>query len=667
MSRTFESEVNGSVKSDTLRAMWLMGFNPVSKSTTRHFVMDRLTVGIGKQMNFMQSHMNRLASCGRPLFVAARARTALLSVALVLICAVVGAARAATSANANSPLGINLTNVSISDPEIPLINIFHAGGGWMTHSGSSWDTGEEQYLNLDANGYPITLTAVHETGAQKFTSVGTLLARNLPNTANGAYPAGRYIVLYDGQGTMTYQFDAVKNATLSTPGRDVLDVTPTSGGGIHLIITSTDPNHTGNYIRNIRVVQASNEAAVNAGQVFNPAFLSLLQKFRVLRFMDWLQTNNSTLSSWANRPLLTSAFWGSSSGVPVEAAVQLANALSADAWLNVPHMADDNYITQMANLVHGQLGSTQRVYLEYSNETWNGVFSQASWVQAQGKAEWPTANVLPFQLNRDWYGQRVAQMCDIWKSAWGADAGRVTCVLGAQAASAYTAVESLNCPLWKAGAPCAGHGIGAVAIAPYFGGNVPSSWTSQSDGGLNSLFASLTSQNDPSIPSGGWLNESSGWEAAYGPALAPFKLPMVAYEGGQAFQSFPNGVNPDGSNTPLTNLYIAANRDARMGPAYTSYLQQWKSNGGQLFMIFADIGQPSQYGEWGLLESLMQVVNPTTMQLTTAAGGTSPKWQAVQNFMSNTACWWTGCTGTVSSGGTPTPKVPLPPTNVTVQ
>src|SRR5581483_11618841 len=211
----------------------------------------------------------------------------------LMVVAALGCSRAfaATSANAQSPLGINLTSVNYFTPEMPLLNIFSTAGGWITHSNSSFDTGEEAYLNLDANGWPKSLTAVNESGSQKFNSVGVLLVRNLPNTSNGNYPAGQYVVLYDGQGTLTYQFDAVKNAALSSPGRDVLDVTPSYGGGIHVVITSTDPNHTGNYIRNIRVMQASNEAAVKAGQLFNPNFLSLVQHFHVLRFMDWLQTN----------------------------------------------------------------------------------------------------------------------------------------------------------------------------------------------------------------------------------------------------------------------------------------------------------------------------------------------------------------------------------------
>lgn len=562
---------------------------------------------------------------------------------LMLPIAVSTDAKAATTYNAQSALGVNLNSINYYSSEQPLLNVFASNGSWITHSSSTWDTGEEQYLNLDANGWPITLTAANDSSAQKFNSVGVLIQRSFPSTANGYYPAGQYIVLYQGQGTITYAGDAVLVSRAA--GQDTINVATATAGGIDLRITVTDPNHTGNYIHNIQVVQAANLAALNAGQIFNPTFLSLIRNFRALRFMDWLATNNSTLSSWTNRPLQTNAFWGTANGVPIEVAVQLANAISADAWLNVPIMADTNYITQMATLVHGSLGSSQKVYVELSNEVWNGMFTQSTYATTQGQATFASGLGSPFDYNRNWYGMRVAQSCDIWKSVWGNDASRVVCVLGAQGANTYTATESLTCPFWKAGAPCSGHGIGAVAIAPYFAFSVPSAWTSQAEGGLTELFASFTSQNDSSIPAGGALAAPSSDEAAYAAALASYKLPLLAYEGGQSLIAFPNGVTSSGANTPLTNLYIAANRDPRMGAAYTTYLQQWKTNGGELFMVFSDIGTYTQYGEWGALESAMQTTTPLS--------SAPPKWQAVQNFLSGNACWWSGCAGTAVTTVTP--------------
>lgn len=540
-------------------------------------------------------------------------------------------------------MGINLTGLSYFSSEQPLLNVFASNSNWFTHSNSTWDTGEAKYLNLDSNGWPITLNSVNEPSSQQFNSVGVLLQREFPSTPNGYYPGGKYIVLYEGQGTITYGGDAVMVSRAA--GQDTINVANPTAGGIDLRITVTDPNHTGNYIRNIQVVQAANLAALKAGQIFNPRFLSLIQNFHVLRFMDWLSTNNSTLSSWANRPLESHAFWGTSKGVPLEVAVQLANADSADAWLNVPVMADANYVTQMATVVHSMLGTSQKVYVEFSNEVWNGIFAQSAYATAQGQGTFPAGKGSPFDYNRNWYGMRVAQICDTWKGVWGADAGRVVCVLAAQAGNTYTATESLACPFWTDGAPCAHHGIGAVAIAPYFGGNVPAMWTSQGEGGLTALFASLKGQNDASIPARGWLNEASSMVPPYISALAPYKLPLIAYEGGQTFIGM--------DNATLTNLYAAANRDARMGTAYTDFFQQWKADGGQLFMAFADVAGSSKFGEWGALESVMQSTSPLS--------SAPPKWQAIQGFISTNPCWWSSCAGMIGST-----VVPMAPSGLTI-
>src|SRR6185312_15185773 len=67
-------------------------------------------------------------------------------------------ASAATSANANSPLGINLNNLSFYDPEQPFLNIFKTTGinsqgsprAWSTRSKMMGETQEEAYLQLDS-------------------------------------------------------------------------------------------------------------------------------------------------------------------------------------------------------------------------------------------------------------------------------------------------------------------------------------------------------------------------------------------------------------------------------------------------------------------------------------------------------------------------------------
>jgi hypothetical protein len=547
-----------------------------------------------------------------------------------------GGAGAATSFNAESAMGINLAGVNYFASEQPFLNSFVTAERWITHSAAAWDTNEEKYLNLDANGWPNSLSSINEPTAQQFDSLGVLFLLGMPDTTNGNYPAGQYIVLYEGQGTLNYGSDAA--LVRRSPGRDVITVSP-SNKGIDLRIVATDPHHTGNYLRNIRVVTAANETAAKAGQIFNPAFLQLIRNFRALRFMDWFQTNGSTQSSWTDRPTPSNAFYGTSKGVPIEIAVQLANAVSADAWVNVPAMADDNFILQMATLVHGQLGSTQKIYVELSNEVWNLSFSQAKYAVTQGKALWPNRSSRQgdYAYNREWFGMRTAQMCDIWRSVWGPD-HRLVCVLGAQAAWSPSAIEALKCPYWTEGAPCSGHSIKAVAVAPYVGGNVPSVWTSQPDGGLANLFQSLYSKNDATIPTGGFMAQDAAWLKEYIAILAPYRLPLLAYEGGQ---NFANGA-PDA----LNDLYMTANRDPRMGQAYARYFQQWRAGGGRLFMHYNDVGAEGKYGSWGALESIMQATTPH--------GSAPPKWQAIEDFIAENPCWWPGCSGVIDAGQTST-------------
>jgi len=557
-----------------------------------------------------------------------------LILAILIVLPAPNEARAATSFNAQSAMGMNLEAVTYYTTEQPFINSFATSQGWITHSNATWDTNEERYINLDANGWPITLDSTNEPTRQQFNSVGVIFLLGMPPTANGFYTAGQYVVLYDGQGTLAYGSDAT--LVSRSPGRDVINVVP-GNKGIELRIVATDPRHTGNYLRNIKVVTAANEAAAKAGQIFNPAFLKLIQNLRALRFMDWFQTNGSTLSSWTDRPIPTYAFFGTAKGVPIEIAVQLANAVSADAWMNVPVMADDNYMTQMAALVHRQLGGTQKIYVELSNEVWNSSFSQFGYAENQGHALWPTRSSGSggYEYNRVWYGMRTAQMCDIWKSVWRSDP-RLVCVLGAQAAWTFSATEALKCPYWTQGAPCSGHAINAVAVAPYMGGAVPSAWTSRPDGGLASLFQSLYSQNDSIIPAGGFMAQDAGWLKDYIANLTPYRLPLLAYEGGQTFAN--------GTTDALNNLYIAANRDPRMGQAYMRYFQQWKSGGGQLFMHYADVGVGSKYGSWGAVESIMQTTTPLS--------SAPPKWQAIENFISGSPCWWPSCSGMIVAAQT---------------
>lgn len=543
--------------------------------------------------------------------------------------------------NTTSPVGTNLGEWKDWSTEQPFIDVFKVSRGWITQAPGVWDTGEAALLDLDARGWVRSLPAATDT-TKRYRTVTTLILNG--SDLNGIRQGGEYVVLYDGEGRIDYALGAAKIAAKSTPGRDVIMVDRNHSGGIQLTIAVTDPQHTGNYIRNIRVVPpgtvcdddllafclADNDPACQrsacrttesavADRLYHPLFLRTLVHYSAIRYMNPLATNvNATgqaqVTAWNDRAQLDSARWSGQSGAPPEAIFHLSNLLGADPWVNMPHRADDNYILQFARLAHQMLDPTRIIYVEYANEAWNSGFSASLWMEARALETWPTAPDSAFTKRINWYGKRTAEVCDIWKQEWGTDAARVVCVMAGQAANSYVARTALNCPLWS-GAPCASHGISAIAIAPYFGSylgnaNVQTtldSWLTEPDGGLSNLFSELDLGGGVTgSPVGGALAQASQWVAQHAELAQQRGLRLLAYEGGQHLAAVGNVAN----NAGIVQLFSNANRDPRMTTLYSRYLQEWNAAGGDLFMHYLSTGQYGRYGNWGVLENQKQMSSP---------------------------------------------------------
>jgi hypothetical protein len=514
-------------------------------------------------------------------------------------------------------VGTNLNGIADWSTQQPFLDAFKSARSWITQCQSgepgcegTWSTDEPNKLDLDAFGWVKSLPAPADP--PEYTRVSTLLLRDL----EGQYPAGKYIVLYEGEGTIQYGFDARKEESTSRPGRDVIEVTPSSGG-LQIIITATDPRKTGNYIRNIHVVPQQYEQTYQT-EVFNPVFLERIRKFKTLRFMDWMQTNGSQQSRWETRAKTTDATYATGKGAPLEVMIDLANRTGIDPWFNMPHMATDDYMTNFAKMVKNRLNRNLRVYVEYSNEVWNWQFAQAHFALDAGKTRWSTDG----DVFAQWYGVRAAQMSDIWKQTFGrSQRNRVVSVLGVQTAWREIADAALQCPLWVAegNTPCYQHGIDALAITGYFGGDLGKgasqdavqAWAEQGEAGFKAAIRELE-QGSFSTPS--YDDSLQGVAAAfqyYQKVAKDRGLKLVVYEGGQHLLS------PD--SPKLTDFFIKLNRRPEMTDLYTKLLESWKQAGGTLFMNFSDIGRPNQWGSWGALESVQQ--------------RRSPKYDALMNFI----------------------------------
>jgi hypothetical protein len=510
--------------------------------------------------------------------------------------------------NEGSPLGTNLSGIRDWVPSWPFVDVFKTSRGWISGSSSEWDDGRP--VDDDAEGWVRSLAPGQ-------------IARALMLWSSTHFPEGQYIVLYDGVGTLEYRQGASRDDAASTPGRDVVDF---ASSGFLMNLTSTDATDP---LRNIRVIMPGGVCSddvlsycdgsspcgtgtcesfedVYATQVFHPQFLSRVARYRLLRFMDWMDTNGSEQSAWVDRPKPSDARW-STHGVPVEVMVELSNRLSADAWINIPHLADDDYVTQLASYLRDNLRPDLRVYIEYSNEVWNGQFAQAGYAREQGLAASLSTNA--FQAQLFYQSQRSVEIFQIFEGVFGA-ADRLVRVMAAQAANDWTSTQVLE--FGDAGAH-----TDALAIAPYFGSSLggPSERARVSAMTVDELMTELSTSTLPT--SVGWIRDQAAVASAHGVAL-------IAYEGGQHLVGN-RGVENDAT---INALFDAGNADPRMGDLYTTYLNAWRSEGGQVFAHFTHVAEPGKFGRWGSLEYEDQ------------ARSEAPKFDALMSFIDANPAWW---------------------------
>ncbi len=544
-------------------------------------------------------------------------------------------------------LGTNLRSLDDWSSQRPFLNLFKQARLWLTQCDNAWDadcdgrweTHEEDQLDLDEQGW---VRSLPDPAAPGYSIAAALLA--LPSTV----PAERYVMLYEGQGSLRYRLGASRLDAESAPGRDVLEI-DVARGPVQIQIIETDPAGTGDYIRNLRLVREADEHLL-ATEQFNPLFLERTEPYEALRFMEWMKINASPLARWDQRTLPEQASWTGPGGVPYEVLIDLANRLQKPVWLNLPHQADDDFVIRFAELVRDRLDPGLAVYLEYSNEVWNSAFSQQAWIRDQANALWPDSPSSDFTKVINWYGKRTAEICSIWETVFANQPNEVICVLGAQAANDWTARQALECPLWSNGKPCIDHGIDAVAIAPYFGGYLGKpeyaseieDWTYTSDGGLDLLYQELNLGGQlGGGPDGGGLLQSWQWMQRYAALAASNGLELLAYEAGQHLV----GIRGVENNARITELFTSLNRDQRMGTLYKQYLLGWEDSGGGTLMHFSDIATPGRYGSWGALEDVLHVQSPKYLALLDYVGAQPAGAHTLTLLMSGTG------EGSVDGGG----------------
>ena len=500
-----------------------------------------------------------------------------------------------------SKLGMNLAGIADWSTQYPFKDFFKNARPWTPVRSGVWDTSGSSTIDMDGDGWVKSFAS-----NKPFDQVATLI----PN----APKFDRYVVTYEGEGTLQFPNSKVtRDEAISRPGREVINAPGTDS--IDLRIVKSDPNGTGNYIRNIQVVPEP-FADLPASYIFNPDFVANLKGFETLRFMDWMETNSSTQERWENRPKPADFTFADGKGVPVEWMVELANETGANPWFTMPHKATDDYVRRFARYVKDNLDSRLKAYVEYSNEVWNEQFDQHSYVDWQGR-QMSGIGDMPAWLA--YHAQRSSEIGKIWDSEFGLQKNRSIGVLGASLSSPDMSQQAIDF-LKRDGQGLSEMGIDRLAVAPYFGGAVGSpanvetlrAWTKESDGGVGKVFKELNEGGLlPHSSIGGVINRFAGSLKESTDLAKEEGIQIVAYEGGQHLT--PYGAIGDRA---IVDLFIKVNLDPRMGQLYREYFDVWKAQGGGVFVNYNDISTPSKWGSWGAKENLYQQ--------------SSPKWTALQ-------------------------------------
>ena len=351
----------------------------------------------------------------------------------------------------------------------------------------------------------------------------------------------------------------------------------------------------GDCFRDVRNVAGENP--------WNRQFLKEISMYRSFRFMDWDQTNNSERQAWNERTAKDAA---NQNPAAYEWMIDLCNRMNADMWVTLPHRSvsretgdrPSDYALRLCLLVKtgvdmgrvdlaGMLDTLSgldaaelvkaggvktcqplkpelKLYVEYSNETWNGMFKQSHYCCDEGIA---------LGLNKDrwtagfryhaWAAIRVFRAAEL---VFGKDSARVVRVLATQSANAWIAgqhLEVMNDATlnpWKVKAD-------AIATAPYFGHNV----TGDSPEAAAELRAAI--------------RESAEQSSRHKEIADKNGLTLIAYEGGQHVYKKAAGINRSAVMYELYGEYLA-----EMEKYYTH------------FSHYCHVGQADDGGAWGCIE-----------------------------------------------------------------
>jgi hypothetical protein len=408
------------------------------------------------------------------------------------------------------------------------------------------------------------------------------------------YPEGMYRLIASGSGQI--RLWGAASGTFTCPV-DTLVAVSNENGGLALEIEVSDKTDP---VRDIHFIMPGfHESWQDAP--FHPDFLSFLEDFQMIRFMDWMKTNGSELVEWEDRNRPDYFSQTIDAGVAYEYIAELCNLLEKDAWICIPHAASDDFITQMARFFRDRLNPELKIYLEYSNEVWNGIFSQNHYAQEQGE-------LLGFggenwEQGWQYYVRRTFDIFSIFEEQFEKD-NRLIKVLSGQAANSwinnrlveYSQEPEINPYDIQAD---------AFGIAPYFGGAVADAIGNAGLTESLTVEAILDSLEEALDLSYTYMDNNKKMAEENG-------MDLICYEAGQHLVAG----YPYHNDEAYVEKLKDANRHPRMQDLYCRYFDHWyEETQGGILANFSSHGTYSKWGSWGVKEFMDDLDAPKYLAL----------------------------------------------------
>ncbi len=562
--------------------------------------------------------------------------------------------------------------------------------------------------SYDNNGWPTEFAS------------GSNFARTklLQGALKGSIPNGQYTVLYDGAGSLEFgstgtvtNIKKISGENKYTFNFSLRDFAGDGGAAaadtnaINMNIKNISAGN-GNYMKNIRIVMPGGTCSGNPflrvdsdedcpsgttyesfadrlqtnrnAIIFNPDYLLFLRNFKVIRMMNLMEASLKRLcftaedcpavvGTWDHRAKMNDAVWGGNdgrtadedhNGVPVEVMIALANTIKRDIWVNMPHIASNNYVTQFARQVSSQLNPSLKVYIEYTNEVWNSGFAGYNYSISEGtKLSLDTVppDVIAYcdGLSEDirlsntrcfgdyyarlrFYSQRAVEIFNLWKAEFNNNNTRLVRVLGS-----FIGDTTLTDLMLEHVGP---NNVDAVAIAPYFFGcpapercprAAKSLLTAQTVDDIFEVIDQLGKDAEGNFVDVKSLDGTIDSIKRQLVVTNSKGVKLLTYEGGQHLVTGVLGSSASASEqTRLRALFNNANRDPRMKQRYLRLLNEWKNlsnDGTTLFTLYTLPQSYYRFGNFGIKEHLNKPRSE------------SPKFDGAMEFQESVGdCWWVG-------------------------